>query len=135
MNFEWTFLNDRIVFTTTLPDGTEFSDDLCERVEVIEKFIDLLTGNEMVKIKLVMPYAEKILILERNQISEKKLFEGLTLKGLSIFENFESASILKKVLIDTEKDSVIRVYHIIPDVIMRSYPSGPPKAPLARLKE
>lgn len=111
MNFSWEFQGDRIIFTTTLLDGTEFSDDLCERVEVIEKFIDFLTGNEMVKIKLYMPYAEKILILERNQISEKKLFDDLTHKGLSIFENTDSASILKKVLTDTEKESTIHFHH------------------------
>lgn len=84
---------------------------LCEKIVVIEKRINLLSGDEKLVVKLYLSYAEKEFELAREEISEKTIFKKYTSYGGSILESPESAIILKQAIVKTEKKSPITYSH------------------------
>ncbi|MBQ9747017.1 MAG: hypothetical protein IJW21_09390, partial [Clostridia bacterium] len=102
----WEFRGERLFALPPLAedDAPDSFVDICEKFEVIEKHIDLISGEEKLLVNLYKPYAVKSVWLERNEISEKKIFDKLTHQGLSVKETFESAGLLKDVIVDTEEN-------------------------------
>jgi len=92
-------------------DDPEKYDRLCERVEVIEKQVDLLTGEETLVVELAKPYGNKRITLSRDKYTQRSVVKTLERYGLSLIECEESVAVIKEVLYTTEEKAPVHFKH------------------------
>ena len=103
LQMAWKFENDFLLYSY---DGKEENyETLCQRVEIIATYVDIVTGQESVDIKIALGYESEPFRLPSSELTTKKLLENLCGHGLKIIDGDTSARIVKSVLLSTQSDA------------------------------
>ena len=98
-------MNSQDIVNVDSSQGTE------EEIKVLEKSINLFTGEESLTIQVCTPHNNIPFTVPRDEFTKRKFFDKLTLHGLSIIEDDKAYEVLREELDDAEKKAPIVYYH------------------------
>lgn len=107
----WEIRNDYIYATPPWADEDAEMVQLCERVETMEKHVDLLTGAEKLLIAITLPYTTKKVWIDRGDVKPNRILPPLINLGLTVLETMDSIAVIIDVILTTEKEVPITYTH------------------------
>lgn len=105
----WKFEDDILYYS--YDDEEDNFEPLCQRVEIIATYVDIVTGQESVDIKIALGYESEPFRLSSNELTTRKLLENLCGHGLKIVDGDSSARIVKSVLLNTQETAPVIFEH------------------------
>ena len=105
----WKFRGNDI-FVATDEDGIDFQYFSC-RFEVVEKIVDMVSGEEQIRVKISNGYSNPTVIFKREELSESTILNNLTRYGVSIDDSKEIRLWIREILLDTEANAKLTRIH------------------------
>ncbi|MBE6912543.1 MAG: DUF927 domain-containing protein [Ruminococcaceae bacterium] len=109
----WEFRDNKLYAHPPLADqdDPDLMEYVCERVEVIEKRVNLITGEEFIKIAIQTRCGEKLVEGKRDILTRRSVISKLVNHGLSYLDNDDNIQLLLEVLWDTEALLKAKYFH------------------------
>ena len=92
-------------------DDPDLMEYVCERVEVVEKRVNLITGEEFVKIAIQTRYGENFVEGRRDILTRRNIISELVAHGLSYLDNEDNVQLLLQILWATEEALEVKYFH------------------------
>lgn len=105
----WEFRGDKI-YVATDEEGVDFQPFSC-RFEVVEKRVDMISGEEQLIIKVTNGYCDPVVTIVRDELAETAILKILTKFGVSITDDKEFRLWVGEILMDTEADAKLTRFH------------------------
>lgn len=84
---------------------------LCQRVEVLSKRVDLISGYEECEVGITTDYAQKRFRVKRSLLTQMRIISELTNQGLSLVDTDMAKQVILDVLFETEKSATVIFTH------------------------